>query len=231
MGSTMLLEFAPTPLQASPPHQGIETEALFREARRRRRRRRLFAAIAVVVLLVALVVIGGRILSGRALATANAKPPVNSVGSGQVRFFTEQAASMEPTLFPGDRISAINRSSPLQRGDVVVLDPPSSAYQGSSPGPEIKRIVGLPGETISSSDNTVFINGRSLTEPYLTSGAVLTAPIVTQVIPVGQYFVLGDNRADSADSRFFGPIPSASVVGIATTIVSPPSRAGPIAGE
>jgi len=230
VGSTTLLEFAPTPpATASPSFRGIEAEALFTEARRRRRRRRwLFAAIVAAVSLVVVAVFGGRALYGHNPAGANTPPPVSGAHPGHVRLFVEVSAAMEPTLHPGDRISVVTRYVVLHRGDVVVFSPPAGAFRGSPVGPLIKRIIGLQGETISSSGDTVFVNDEPLLEPYLSPGQPLVAPIVTQVIPAGHYFVLGDNRADSADSRFFGPISARSVIGLATTIVSPPSRFGPI---
>src|ERR1700680_1570087 len=226
--SSLLLEFAPDHPAVRPPQEGTGAQALFREARRRRRLRWLLAGIAVAALLAVVVVIGGGSFFGLGAAATNSRPPVSGVDSGHVRFFTEQAASMEPTLRPGDRGGATTRFAVLHRGDLVVFDPPSRFIQGSSVGPSIKRIIGLPGETISASGDNVLINGRLLTQRYLSPGQPLGAAIVTQVIPAGQYFVVGDNRADSADSRYFGPIPAASVVGVATTIVAPSSRAGPV---
>jgi signal peptidase I len=137
---------------------------------------------------------------------------------------------MAPTLLPGDRISAVTRSSSLHTGDVVVFHPTNTS-QGYPPGPEIKRIIGLPGERIASSGDTVLINGKPLAEPYLPLGQPFGAPIVTAVVPAGHYFVMGDNRADTEDSRYFGAIPSSSIIGVATAIVGPPSRAGPISGS
>jgi signal peptidase I len=229
VGSTTILEFAPTAAQASPPVRGIEAEALFKEAHQRRRRRRwLFATIVSVVVLVVVAVIGGRALYGHNAATANTRPPVSGAYSGDVRFFVEQSAAMAPTLHPGDRISTTTRYAALQRGAVVVFNSPPGVFTGSHAGPQIKRVIGLPGETVSSSGDTIFIDGRPLSEPYLAPGQPFGSQIVTQVIPSGRYFVMGDNRDDTADSRFYGPIPARSIIGIATTIVSPPSRAGPI---
>ncbi len=94
----------------------------------------------------------------------------------------------------------------------------------------VKRIIGLPGETISSSGTTVQINGVPLSEPYLEAADQPGPTIASQVIPPGEYFVLGDNRTNSLDSSYFGPIPSTSIIGTATRIVAPPSRAGLIPG-
>jgi signal peptidase I len=230
VGSPTRLEFPPAPPpSASPPFPGIEAEAIFKEARRRQRRRRaLVVTIVAVVVVSVAAVVGGRTLFGHNPAVAKAPPPAGSAYVGGVRFFVEHSAAMEPTLHPDDRISAVTRYAALHRGAVVVFNPPAGAYRGPPVGPLVKRVIGLPGETISSSGNTVFINGRPLSEPYLSPGQPMEGPIATQVIPAGHYFVLGDDRGDSEDSRFFGPIAARSVIGIATAIVSPPSRAGPI---
>jgi signal peptidase I len=228
-GSSVLLEVAPFPPALRPTSpEDTGAKALFREARRRRRTRRLVSGAAVVVLLAVVVVAGGGRFFGLGAAAKNAGPPVRGAVSDHFRFFTEQAASMEPTLRPGDRIEAITRFGVVARGELVVFYPPSSFFQGRSVGPLIKRIIGLPGDTISSSGVNVLINGRPLRERYLSPGQSLVTRIDTQVVPAGHYFVLGDNRADSADSRYFGSIPTASVIGVATTIVAPPSRAGPV---
>jgi signal peptidase I len=234
-GSTTLL--GSVPLRAGPSVRDIEARALFEEARKRRRhRRRLFAIVIAAVVVAAAAAIGGRALVGHNAATANTEPPTSGAFPGDVRFYVEQSAAMEPTLRPGDRIRVVTRYAGLQRGDVVVFNPPPDSDQGAPLGPgfkipEIKRVIGLPGETISSSGDTIFINGRRLSERYLSPGALPGSPVVTQVIPAGHYFVMGDNRDDTADSRFYGPVPASSVIGVASTIVAPPSRAGPIPGR
>jgi len=227
-GSTALLEPAPDPPAAGTLEPGTAARALFREARRRRHVRWLLGTTGVVVLLVALAFIADGTFLGRGAGGTNAAPPVSAVGAGHLRIFTEQAASMEPTLRPGDRVAATTARAPLHRGDIVVFTVPSGFFRGSPFGPSIKRIVGLPGETITSVGDTVLVNGRPLAETYLPPGQPLVAPIVAQTVPAGHYFVMGDNRGDSADSRYYGPIPAASVVAVARTIVAPPSRAGPI---
>ncbi len=174
------------------------------------------------------VVIGGIARTHHDPVTAGAPPPAGAVHSGSVRFYVEQSAAMSPTLHPGDRLSVDAGFRTLQRGDVVVFDPPSGFFRVPPVVPEIKRIIGLPGETISSSDGTVLIDGRPLSEPYLSRGGAFGSPLATQVVPAGRYYVLGDNRSDSADSRFFGPVAARSIIGVVTAIVSPSSRAGPI---
>src|SRR5581483_11386265 len=86
----------------------------------------------------------------------------------------------------------------------------------------VKRVIGLPGETIqSTSDGHIEINGAALSESYLPPGTALGPPIPKQVIPSGHYFVMGDNRTDSSDSRFFGPIARSQIIGRAFILIWP----------
>jgi signal peptidase I len=131
---------------------------------------------------------------------------------------------MEPTIDAGDRVAANTRYARLRTGDVIVFKPPSVALGPAGVSFMIKRVIGLPGQTVASSGDTVLINGRPLAEPYLRSGQSLGPAIGPEVIPAGQYFVLGDNRTNSADSRYFGPIDGTSVIGVVTAIQSRPDR-------
>jgi len=127
--------------------------------------------------------------------------------------------SMEPTLMVGDRI-LVNKLAyhlhDIHRGDIVVFGRPPGETAATDIKDLVKRVVGLPGETISSAPNgQVLVNGRPISEPWLTANARANPgpAIVRQTIPPGEYFVMGDNRGDSEDSRFFGPIPGSIVVG------------------
>jgi signal peptidase I len=134
--------------------------------------------------------------------------------------------SMEPTLLIGDRILVDKLSYHLhavERGDVVVFGTPPQDVSDPSIKNLVKRIIGLPGETISSSEGRVYIDGKPLSEPWLSPGTVTTA-IVAQKIPPNEYFVMGDNRSDSQDSRFFGPIPRSLIVGKVVFGIWPLSR-------
>jgi signal peptidase I len=141
------------------------------------------------------------------------------------------SSSMEPTLHIGDRV-LVNKLSykmgNVQRGDIVVFHSPSnlsSACHDTQVPFLIKRVIGLGGETISSIGNNVYINGTMIPEPWFKGRTVALGPAIKkQVIPEGDVFLLGDNRAISCDSRYWGPVPASSIVGKAMFIVWPISR-------
>ena len=89
----------------------------------------------------------------------------------------------------------------------------------------IKRVMALPGETIEIRDNTVFINGNPIDEPYLSPGVIM-ADFGPQTIPDGTVFVMGDNRSSSHDSRKFNAISQSSIVGRAFVLLWPFDRFG-----
>ncbi len=148
------------------------------------------------------------------------------------------SASMEPTLQKGDRV-LVNKLSydvhDVNRGDVVVFELPSQAVGADGIKDLIKRVIGLPGDTIESRDGIVYVNDRRLAEPYLPAGTKTgdsangnNPPIERQVVPEGKVFVMGDNRGNSHDSRYAdrGPIPIDSIVGRAFVLVWPPGKMG-----
>lgn len=117
--------------------------------------------------------------------------------------------SMTPNLQDGERLiieKLTYRIHPPERGDIVVLDPPS--HTGI---PLIKRVIGLPGEVIAVQEGHVLINGEVLPEPYLPEPTRGTYP--PRLVPEGHVFVMGDNRSASNDSRAFGPIAYEHIVG------------------
>jgi signal peptidase I len=144
------------------------------------------------------------------------------------------SGSMEPTLQKGDRV-LVNKVSydlhDVHRGDVIVFELDDDDVAEDGIRDLIKRVIGLPGDTIESREGVVYVNDRPLTEPYLADGMVTgdpedsqNPPIDRQTVPEGHVFVLGDNRSNSADSRFEerGPIPIDSIVGRAFVLVWPP---------
>lgn len=100
-----------------------------------------------------------------------------------------------------------------ERGDIVVLNPPSGA---TADKPYIKRVIGLPGDTLEIRNDHVYINGIQLVEPYLDAGTItdrcrdICGPLE---IPEGSVIVFGDNRGNSEDSRVFGPVPIDNIIG------------------
>jgi signal peptidase I len=165
-----------------------------------------------------------------------------------VQAFFIPSESMEPALLPGDRVLVTKVLDEPSRGDVIVFADP----QGR-PGPDrgivggfvhwlveavgiarpededfIKRVIGLPGETIEISRDVVYVDGEPLTEPYLTPAARDAMSEFGLVrVPDDALFVMGDNRGNSDDSRgSLGFVPLDKVIGRAFLIVWPPSRMG-----
>ncbi|HTN80874.1 MAG TPA: signal peptidase I [Acidimicrobiales bacterium] len=135
--------------------------------------------------------------------------------------------SMEPTLRIGDRV-LVNKLAykvhDIHRGDIVVFERPPNEPPDAIKD-LIKRVIALPGETISTQNGQVFIDGRPLDEPYLPAGTV-TDNLPPTKVPAGKVFVMGDNRGDSRDSRFFGAIDEGSIVGRAFVRIWPVTHLG-----
>jgi len=126
--------------------------------------------------------------------------------------------SMNPTLQHGEYVlvSRISyKTGDLQRGDIIVFGLPTDPNQHL-----IKRIVGLPGETIKIENGKVLVNGHPLNEPYIAS-----APVYSGEWTVGEneLFVLGDNRNDSKDSHQWGLLPVENIIGKALVVYWPPA--------
>jgi signal peptidase I len=135
-----------------------------------------------------------------------------------VQTFFVPSVSMLPTLQVGDRMLVLKEGYSIQRGAIVVFrhPPADSGPNGCGPGNDdlVKRVIGLPGETIWSSGNTVYINGKVLYEPWLPKNDSMGAKAITkQKIAPNHYFMMGDNRAESCDSRYWGTLPGSLVVG------------------
>lgn len=109
----------------------------------------------------------------------------------------------------GMKINGINRF------DIVVIQTSQSKI--------IKRVIGLPGEIIEYKDNKLYINDKEVEDPYPSQ---ITSDIERQLIPENTYYVLGDNRTDSVDSRILGPIDKNKILGHATFIIYPFNRFG-----
>jgi signal peptidase I len=141
--------------------------------------------------------------------------------------------SMETTMFTNNRV-LVNKLAyqigDVKRGDVVVFDRATVNGNDVVHDDLIKRVIALGGETISIKSCIVYINGTILAEPYLPArdtemtdpqDRCSTVDIVDTVIPQGEFFLMGDNRPQSYDSRMFGPITREMIVGRAFVIIWP----------
>jgi len=137
-----------------------------------------------------------------------------------VQSYTVVMSSMEPNFQQGECIM-VNKvsyhSSGPQRGDVIVFHPPVE-----SPFPYIKRVIGLPGDTVEITNGKVFINGTPLDEPYIMAPPDYTMSAIE--VPANEYFVLGDNRNNSSDSHSWGPIKRSDIIGKAWFVYWPASK-------
>ena len=138
------------------------------------------------------------------------------------RLFRIPSAAMEPTLKIGDRIATVGDDTP-KRGDIVTFHPPSQPHAFF-----VKRVVGLPGDRIRIRHNRAIVNGHPLREPYVrTTPCTYLCNLPREiVVPPGHYFMLGDNRGQSDDSRDWGPVPRGALVGRAVFRYLPLKRLG-----
>jgi len=179
--------------------------------RRRRRRARRWAYEWVAIVLVA-------VLAAFVLRTF------------VVQTFYIPSASMTPTLQVGDRI-VVNKLSyhlhAVHRGDIIVFRRPPNEDCAGPPVPDlVKRVIGLPGETISDRNGTVYINGKALDQTWLPkhTSTTFTGTFAPVKIAANHYFVMGDDRTNSCDSRDWGTVPSSYIVGRVELRIWPLSR-------
>lgn len=144
-----------------------------------------------------------------------------------IRFFLFEpfvipSASMEPTLIPGDRVMVnklVYRLGTPKTGDIVVfrypLDP-RTIY--------IKRLVAVGGQTVEWKKGQLFINGKKVREDYLPHNPGEGPDFGPVTVPPGTYFMMGDNRSNSQDSRVWGAVPRQNIVGKAQILFWPPQR-------
>lgn len=142
-----------------------------------------------------------------------------------------RGASMDPNFFDGeylltDKVSY--RFGEPRRGDVIVFKAPTNNGEEF-----IKRIIGLPGEEVRLENSKIYINGKVLNEPYIkegifTSGGSFLGEGKSVVVAENEYFVLGDNRPHSSDSRAWGFISKNKITGRAWLIYWPPNKVGVI---
>jgi signal peptidase I len=140
------------------------------------------------------------------------------------------SGSMEPTLQIGDRI-IVNKLAvslgTINIGDIVVFKaPPQEHCDPSNPVSDlVKRVIGIPGDTLTSTGNTIYVNGKALDETW-THSEPLGQPITKITLQPNMYFMMGDNHSDSCDSRTWGPVPRSDIIGKAFVRIWPLSRIG-----
>ncbi len=137
-----------------------------------------------------------------------------------------EGTSMAPLLTDQERIfinKFVYRFEPIDRGDVIVFWYPLDRSKSF-----IKRVVGLPGETIAIRSGHVYVGGNLLREPYVLPEYLDDATYPPVHIPPGHYFVMGDHRDSSNDSRMFGPVPRRFIYGKAVFAYWPIDRFGAI---
>jgi signal peptidase I len=169
------------------------------------------------------------------------------VGTLWFKPYRVPSGSMEPTIEIGDRILADRHDRSPHVGDVVIAHPPVGAVESRCGTPRrddakaacaratpelsdvvfIKRVVAGPGDTISFRDGLVVRNGRPVSEPYARSctDAICELPQAI-TIPKGAWFLAGDFRGESDDSRFWGPVPTKAIAGVVKYRYWPPKDAG-----
>jgi len=182
-----------------------------------------------------------RILLDWSLTIAVAVVAVLAFEAEVAKPFRIPSASMEPTLHCArpasgclarfsDRVIALRlvyRFRDPRRGDIAVFKTPSAAARQCGEGHGgafVKRIIGLPGDVVSERDGTLFVDGRRLAEPYVKPGFRDSDSGRWPRIAPGHYFVMGDNRRNSCDSRAWGTVPRGNLIGPVTLTYWPPTR-------
>lgn len=135
---------------------------------------------------------------------------------------TVHGQSMQPNFYANDRV-LVKPNAQIHRGDIVLLDPPGSTENKLF----VKRVIGIPHDQITSKNDTTYINHQAINEPYLDPYKAKLAPgkLLTKnfklknlfgisQVPANNYFVMGDNRRKSADSRSFGPVKKDQILGV-----------------
>jgi signal peptidase I len=170
-----------------------------------------------------------RALAGWAICLAVAVLLAVGIRTFVVQAFSIPSTSMVPTLNVYDRIlvwKAFFSWHQLREGDIVVFThPPRDHCPGPTRTDLVKRVIALPGQTIYSAGGVLYVDGRRLREPYLPSDDPLGPPIPGASrhdpfrVPRGEFYVMGDNRAISCDSRYWGPIQGSTIVGRVVMLV------------
>jgi len=144
---------------------------------------------------------------------------VGSFPPNKVASFKVQGSSMRPTLEGGDHVAFNRGSDPPKRGDIVVFQ-----FPGDLRKEFVKRVIGLPGEEVEIRRGATYINGILLAEPYLDGKD--NSNVRPALLADNEYFVMGDNRPSSNDSRRWGAVPQENMLGKVRLVYWPFSRWG-----
>jgi signal peptidase I len=185
---------------------------------------------------------GWRITIDWIVTIAGAIAIVLAIKAWVVNPYRIPSSSMEPTLHcarPGsgcearfsDRVLAnrfIYHFRKPHRGDIIVFKTPELAKERCGAGGTfVKRLIALPGETWQEKNGDIYIDGKKLIEPYVKAGRRDTGTSYpARQIPAGTYFMMGDNRSQSCDSREWGPVPRGNLIGEVFAVYWPPNRIG-----
>ncbi|MHB8378380.1 MAG: signal peptidase I [Acidimicrobiales bacterium] len=132
--------------------------------------------------------------------------------------FLIPSPSMEPTLYQGNRILVDKLSvdfGTINVGDIVVFKaPPDVARICSDPVTDlVKRVIGLPGDVLYTQGNAIYVNGKKLDQKWSVFPTMGPTAIKKMTVPKGQYYMMGDNHANSCDSRMWGTVPRSDMIG------------------
>lgn len=186
-----------------------------------------------VIITMALITIAGTVVSvvGVVILTmgrSSGKPAVTSLTSAHgvtssLMAYKFEGSSMTPTINDGDQIQVDVTARAPHRGDIIAFHPP--LQQGGDSKDFIKRVIGMPGDTVDVHDNVVTVNGQQVEESYIKQRTECQGQYCHMVLGPDQYYVMGDNRTNSSDSRFWGPVQADKIIGTARLPARPlPSR-------
>lgn len=128
------------------------------------------------------------------------------------------SGSMNPTLWKGNHIVVDKLSvdfGTINIGDIVVFKAPPDVKRlcGDDDVDLVKRVIGLPGDHLTSKGNTIYVNGKPLDQKWTHYKQIGDTPVGNVTVPRGRYFMMGDNHADSCDSRTWGTVPRSDIIG------------------
>jgi signal peptidase I len=150
------------------------------------------------------------------------------LAGGRIQAQEVVSTSMEPTIMKGDRIlvRTLKAEVPLERGDIVMVNP-----RQADELPFLKRVIAGPGDRVAWIDHAILVNEEPTAERFRAAGAQVLRTYLQTQLGEGEYFLVGDNSANSFDSTSFGPVRRDEIVGRAFYRYAPRSRLGSLKGK